>query len=351
MYANNLGAETIPQPTVTTVNTTDTTRIGALVFEDCLASSVTESLDIFRIANKVTHLRRPGDAPPYSVVATSSKGGMIRAAHGVHFETVAFDPTAFDVLIVPGLGLQYSGPSQQNFQHLGAEIDLLRVAAKAQVRLAAACTGTFLLAEAGLLDGLSATTSWWLAASFRHQYPNVNLSADDIVVDSGAVMTGGAATSFVQMCLALIAQTAGKDMADNIGRLMLVDPSRRSQAPYVNRALEQKPRHAFSESAELYLQRNLHAPISVVALAQHCKVSERTLLRRFRESFAATPLEFVQKLRVERAKALLEQTKLTFDEVVERCGYQDISSFRRLFKNVTSVTPNNYRERFRARGR
>jgi len=255
------------------------------------------------------------------------------------------------VLIVPGLGLQYSGPSQQNFQHLGAEIDLLRVAAKAQVRLAAACTGTFLLAEAGLLDGLSATTSWWLAASFRHQYPNVNLSADDIVVDSGAVMTGGAATSFVQMCLALIAQTAGKDMADNIGRLMLVDPSRRSQAPYVNRALEQKPRHAFSESAELYLQRNLHAPISVVALAQHCKVSERTLLRRFRESFAATPLEFVQKLRVERAKALLEQTKLTFDEVVERCGYQDISSFRRLFKNVTSVTPNNYRERFRARGR
>jgi transcriptional regulator GlxA family with amidase domain len=117
---------------------------------------------------------------------------------------------------------------------------LLRVAAQARVRLAAACTGTFMLAEAGLLNGLTATTSWWLAASFRHQYPNVYLSADDVVVDSGTVMTGGAATSFVQMCLMLIAQTAGKDMADNIGRLMLVDPSRHSQAPYVNRALEQK---------------------------------------------------------------------------------------------------------------
>jgi transcriptional regulator GlxA family with amidase domain len=110
MCGNSPGAETTPHSTVTTENAPSTTRIGALVFEDCLASSVTESLDIFRVANKLTHLRRPGDAPPYSVVATSSKGGMIRAAHGVHFESVRFDPAAFDVLIVPGLGLQYSGP-------------------------------------------------------------------------------------------------------------------------------------------------------------------------------------------------------------------------------------------------
>ena len=117
----------------------------------------------------------------------------------------------------------------------------------------------------------------------------------------------------------------------------------------VGRALMAKPRSSLSEKAEKFLNHELHHEISVSQLAEHCGTSERSLLRHFRAHLGVSPVEHIQHLRVERAKALLETTHLSFDEIVERCGYSDSASFRKLFKRATAITPGDYRERYRLR--
>ena len=231
----------------------------------------------------------------------------------------------------------------------GPEIALLRTLHLRGVPIAANCCGTFLLAEAGLLDGRHATTSWWLDAAFRQRFPRVKLDVERMVVEDGGVTTTGASTAVMSFMLQWIGRVVGPELAQLAARMMLIDPDRQSQAPYISLALTERPRHSLTEKAEHFLQKELHREISIAELARHCGTSERSLLRHFHQTYGASPLAHLQHLRVERAKALLETTLLSFEEIVERVGYSDASSFRKLFKRSTSLTPADYRERFRLR--
>lgn len=326
-------------------------RIGLLVHEAAMASSVTTPLDTLRTANKLAHVLNPGAPAPLSVRMVATRPGPVRIGSGVTFEAELARPDEFDVLLVAAIDYSNTGDLCRRLDSLVAERVLLRRCAEAGLRIASTCNASLLLAEAGLLDGRRATTSWWLANLARERYPAVEFAVEELLIDDGSIVTAGAATASYELVLQMIEWAGGKALAHNVGRLMLVDRERQSQAPYISLALAQKPRQGLGERAEKWLQKRLHEAISVRALADHCRVSERTLLRRFHEDFGSTPLEYVQKLRVERAKALLETTHLSFEEIVGRCGYQDVSSFRRLFKHVVSMTPNDYRERYRLRAR
>jgi transcriptional regulator GlxA family with amidase domain len=234
---------------------------------------------------------------------------------------------------------------------LQPEIEWLRAMHLRGVRIAASCSGTFLLAASGLLDGHRATTSWWLAAAMRQAFPDVVLESDQMLVEDGQLVTTGAATAIYQLILRLFAETGGDELAQQTARVLVIDAERQSQAPYVSEALMQRPRNSLSERAERVLQESLDGQISVSGLAQRLNTSERSLLRHFREQFGESPIAHIQRLRVERAKALLEASRLSFEEIVERCGYSDVSSFRKLFKRATTLTPTDYRERFRLRAR
>lgn len=328
-----------------------TLRIGLLIHEAAMLSTVASPLDTLRTANKVAHIMSPAAPPPVSVRVVAARAGPVRLSGGITIEAELCRPDEFDMLVVSAIDYSNTGELVRRLDALVAERVLLRRCAEAGVRLASACNASLLLAEAGLLDGRRATVSWWLASLMRERYPLVDLAADELVVDEGNIVTAGAATACYELVMQMIEWAGGKGLAYNVSRLMLVDRERQSQAPYISLALTQRPRQGLSERAEKWLQKRLHETISVRDLADHCRVSERTLLRRFHEDFNATPLEYVQKLRVERAKALLETTHLSFEEIVGRCGYQDVSSFRRLFKHVVSMTPNDYRERYRLRGR
>jgi transcriptional regulator GlxA family with amidase domain len=177
----------------------------------------------------------------------------------------------------------------------------------------------------------------------------VALDVEKMVVEDDGVTTTGASTAVLGYVLQLISRRVDPALAQHTARIMLIDPDRQSQAPYISLALTERPRHSMSEKAEHFLLRELHREISIAELAQHCDTSERSLLRHFRQHYGSSPLAHIQHLRVERAKALLETTLLSFDEIVERCGYNDASSFRKLFKRATSLTPTDYRDRFRLR--
>ncbi|MGA9334138.1 MAG: helix-turn-helix domain-containing protein [Rudaea sp.] len=329
-------------------------HLGILVFDGCMASSVTGPADALYVAQRLADIRAPGAAPRFrSTVFSARKKARVRCSAGMEFggiEPIGENP-GFDLVLVPGIDHRTQEDILQQRVRLRPELALLRTLHAGDTRIAATCSGTLLLAMTGLLDGHRATTSWWLASTMRKRFPAIRVEEQSLIVEDGDFVTTGASTAVFSLMIRIIAETAGDELAQQTSRMMLLDLERQSQAPYISQALLEKPRHSLAEKISHFLDRELHNQISVSRLAGHCGTSERTLLRHFRTHYGVGPLSHIQHLRVERAKALLETTQLSFDEVVERCGYSDVPSFRKLFKRETSLTPAVYRERFRLRAR
>ena len=325
-------------------------RIGILVHDGCMLSSIASASDTLRVAQTLSDIRHPNSGLRLETVVFGARGQeRIRTSVGLELAGLSPPPDDIDLLLLPGL-LHHS--PQDLIERVAAmkpEMQLIRAMHLRGVQVAGTCSGSFLFAESGLLDGHRATCSWWLATAFRARYPNVQLEADAMVVDDAGVLTAGGAASLQTLMMRLIAKTGGEELAQQTARMLLIDTERQSQAPYVSQALMEKPRNSLSEKAEHFLQHELHQEVSVTRLAEYCGTSERSLLRHFRAHHGITPVAHIQNLRVERAKALLETTHLSFDEIVERCGYTDSASFRKLFKRATAITPGDYRERYRLR--
>lgn len=325
-------------------------RLGVLVYDDFVLSNVAGPIDVLRIAQRIAERRDPkvGKLFDADVFAVGPQQSPCCSA-GLHLTRIGGPRDDIDVLLIPGM--MHSSPSQliERVDAMAGERALIVDLHRRGVRVAAACSGTFLLASTGLLDARRATTSWWLAHAFARAFPRVNLEADAMVIDEGSVLTTGGATAVLNLILKLVGETAGESVAQMTARMLNVDAERQSQAPYVSLALMERPRTSITERAEKLINQSLHRELSVTELAQRVGTSERSLLRHFREHYGASVLEHIQHLRVERAKALLETTQLSFDEIVERCGYTDVSSFRKLFKRATTLTPADYRTRFRLR--
>jgi transcriptional regulator GlxA family with amidase domain len=323
--------------------------VGLLARDGAMLATLAGPVDLIGVAQKLAQLRDPRRAPRLSTVLLGARGRQQVDASGYLLGSVQQQVIDPDVVIVPGFMHGSSRDVLDKLEQCGPEVELLRALHGRGVRLVGACCSAFLLAEAGLLDGRRATTAWWLDGLFRSRFPQVQLDIEQMVVEDGPVATCGASSAVLDYVLRLIGREVDQDLAQQTARMLLLDPDRQSQAPYVSLALRERPRHSLSEKAERFLNNELHRPLTVAELAAHCGTSERSLHRHFRSHYGAGPLEHLQHLRVERAKALLESTRLSFDEVVERCGYSDVSSFRKLFKRATSMTPADYRERFRLR--
>jgi len=329
-----------------------THRIGLLAFDGCMLSSVAGPADALHVAQVLAEIRSPADAPRFENVMLSARGAnRVRSESGIEVSASARADLDFDLVLVPGITHHRPRDILDRREEFAPEIALLRDLHLRGTRIAATCSGTYILAMSGLLDGRRATTSWWLAGSFRRHFPAVRLEEQAMLVEDGNLVTTGATTSVFSFVIRFIAQTVGAEIAQQASRMMLLDTERQSQAPYVSQAMIEKPRHSLAEKISHFLEKELHNQISIARLADHCGTSERSLLRHFHAHFGKSPLGYIQHLRVERAKAMLEATQLSFDEVVERCGYSDVPSFRKLFKRETSMTPADYRERFRLRPR
>lgn len=324
--------------------------LGMLALEGSILSCLLGPTDMFRVAQKLAQVRDPGTNLRLETVLISARGlNDIKGSGGLTLSGVQSPDVALDYLLIPGFMHDSAEDLVRRLKGYQPEIELLRSMHLRGVPIVTACCGGFLLAESGLLDGHEATTSWWLDAAFRKRYPKVNLDVEKMIVEDGMITTTGASTAIYTFILQLLAKRVDESLAQLTGRMMLIDSERSSQAPYISLALTERPRHSLSEKAERFIQQQLHRELSVGELAEHCDTSERSLLRHFRQHYNASPIAHIQHLRVERAKALLETTLMSFDEIVERCGYRDSASFRKLFKRDTHLTPADYRERFRLR--
>lgn len=200
------------------------------------------------------------------------------------------------------------------------------------------------MAEAGLLNDVPATTPWWFAEEFQRRYPQVKLDADKTLIDSGRVITAGAMTAHTDLSLHLLRRIGGAALARSVSGIMLVDGARASQRPFMS--VRKEFADPLLQNAVAWMSRHLARPVSIDELADAMHVSYRTLNRRFVEGASMAPLAYLQALRIERAKELLEDSNSDLETIIEQVGYEDASSFRRLFKRAIGLSPAQYRKRF-----
>jgi transcriptional regulator GlxA family with amidase domain len=319
-------------------------RIAVLGYEGCSAWITAGVLELFAIANLPP--RRGSRRPTrFECVTISATGRAVHASHGVRLPSVA-PGRGYDALITPPLWSATIAEFGRRVDAVQRLAPLLRRLASTTKIMASACSGAVLLAQAGLLAEHRATTCWWLADWFGRRFPDVRLDARKLVVIDRGRWTAAAGTAYVHLCLELVKEFAGAEAAAATARLALVEPRRGSQSPFLGGGLPAGEVDGTMRRAARLIEDRLAAELSIPDVAKQLHTTERTLHRRFRDAFGVPPLVYLQSRRIALAKRLLEASDGTLEHVVERCGYTDVSSFRKLFAREVGMTPREYRLRF-----
>ncbi len=212
--------------------------------------------------------------------------------------------------------------------------------------LASVCSGAFLLAETGLVDGRQVTTHWRHAAKFRERFPLVVTVINRLLVDLGDIVTAGGVMAWTDLTLHIIARLGGRKLMLDVAKMFVVDPPEREQSHYASFLPNFKHADASILMVQHLLQENIGAAHTLAGLAQAATMSERSFLRRFKKATGLSPVAYIQGLRVEAARSRLELTKVSFERLSWDLGYNDPTTFRSLFKRITGLSPSDYRRKF-----
>jgi len=321
-------------------------RIGVLAYPGCLRSSAVVPLDVLRIANTLSGYRPVAERVRFEGQWLGVRGEPTLAVDGLVFALAPLAGMQLDALVLPGVAHDAPPHLARVLDALGPEQTAVAEFAEKGGLLVSSCSSTSLVARTGLLDGRRATTSWWLSTWFRQQFPQVALDAEALVVQDGPFVSSGGVGSALDLALWLVGHFGGEALRQLTAKVMVMDAHRASQAPYVADAILAGGGNPTIDSARRWLNARLDKPWTIAELAGHCAVSQRTLLRRFQAALGLSPVQYAQQLRVERAKALLEATSLSLEEITVRCGYEDAATFSKVFKRWVALTPKEYRQRF-----
>lgn len=234
-----------------------------------------------------------------------------------------------------------------SFMEYSGTIEYIRQYHAAGTAVASICTGAFLLAATGLLDGRKATTHWGLTGYFANRFPKVRLEPQNTVTEDNNLFCSGGANAGADLSLHLIRKYCGSQVAYHCARALLIDPSRISQAPYEIFHLEKNHGDEQVATIQSWIEANYHQELQVDTMVKKVAMSRRTFERRFKNATGDSPLRYLQRVRVESAKLMLETGQDTFEQITNRVGYEDTSSFRRVFQKTTGLAPSSYREKFR----
>ncbi|KAB0495738.1 transcriptional regulator FtrA [Pseudomonas vancouverensis] len=230
-------------------------------------------------------------------------------------------------------------------------IEALRHAHARGARLLSICSGVFVLAATGLLDGHGATTHWRYAAELAERFPLIQVDPDVLYVDSGQLITSAGSAAGIDACLHLVARDFGTQVANAVARRLVMAPQRTGgQAQFIPTPVSPTPRSDLSRVMQ-WARERLHEPLEVRDLASEAAMSERTFLRRFSEASGQSPKTWLQHERLGRARELLESSRHNTEQIALCCGYRSVESFRVAFRSVVGVPPSVYRERFGREGK
>lgn len=255
---------------------------------------------------------------------------------------------AADVVIITDVAI----PQHEELASLWKEeLAWLRERQAAGAIICSVCTGSVVLAEAGLLDGLEATTHWSTVDFMRERYPDVRLSPQKILAPTGPgdqIVTGGGATAWEDMALYLVARLSSSTEAVRIAKIFLLGDHSEGQLPFAGARKAKHHTDAVVADTQTWIADNYHRANPVARMIEQSGLAERTFTRRFNAATGYSPMDYVQTLRIEEAKHLLETTITAVEMIAVETGYEDPNFFRRLFKRKVGITPARYRQRFSA---
>ncbi|GAA2385945.1 helix-turn-helix domain-containing protein [Streptomyces glaucosporus] len=290
--------------------------------------------------------RSAGGDPLYEVVTCALEPGPVRTDADFAV-TVEHGPEALaeaDTVIVPA-SHERDAPYTEGRLTPALEAAFARI--RPGTRIASICTGVFVLAAAGLLDGRRATTHWKECERLRRLHPAVEVDPDVLYVDEGDVLTSAGVASGIDLCLHMVRGDHGAAVAGDVARRTVVPPHRDGgQAQFVRRPVPEPRVHTTGAAREWALRR-LHRPVTLRELAEREAMSVRTFTRRFRDEVGTSPLQWLTRQRIERARHLLESSDLPVDRVAEQAGFGTAASLRRHFQEALGVSPSAYRRTFR----
>jgi transcriptional regulator GlxA family with amidase domain len=317
-------------------------NVAVLVLEHCTPLASIGSLEI--LAKAVELYTGPEGPGIFSLSLVSLRPGpvMTSAGYPVYTHATIDQVGTPDLVIVPPLDRDILAQLRDN----RAVVEWVAAAYASGASIVSLCTGAFILAEAGLLDGRPATTHWAAEGLFRARYPGVDLRPERIIVDGGRVCTGGGVTSFLTVMVYLVEKYCGADTARLISHLFLIDRNKDPQTAYAIFAGQKDHGDDQVLKAQALVEQG-SGPLQVQALADAVGISRRHFVRRFKQATGNTPQEYIQRVRVEAAKRELEQSDVPFSRIAEGVGYEDLGSFRKLFTRFTGVSPSEYRRRYR----
>jgi transcriptional regulator GlxA family with amidase domain len=326
-------------------------NITILMADQCSSTSVSATLEFFETANVLYHYgarksAKPGQhiAPLFNMETASHDGKSVTCTGGLKLtpDTKFADARPPKLIIVPGFMFNIMGvlPS------LGGMIDWLRLQHRQGCYIASMCTGSFVTAQAGLLDGRCATTHWVFSEQFAQHFPNVRLQTERTVTDDGQLMCSGGSTSGSDLLLHLIRKFSSPQLAAECAKKLLVDISARSQTPYSSTTFKKGHSDADILKIQIWLENRIGHNIAMEQVADEFGLSLRNLIRRFKDATEQSPAQYLQNLRIEKAKFLLENSQEAFEQITLQVGYEDGNSFRRLFKQRVGLAPSAYRKRF-----
>jgi transcriptional regulator GlxA family with amidase domain len=308
-------------------------KIGFVVFPNFQVMGIA-AITVFEVANLVV------GEDAYGVTLLSEAGGLIRSSAGFCVETEAFGKTKFDTVMI--------GASAQIEPMTPGLLAFVKRSVRTSRRVAAPCTGAFVLAEAGVLNGKRATTHWLFARDLQARFPDLRVEEDRIYIVDGSVWTSAGMTASIDLALAMVEKDHGQEVARAVARKLVIYHRRAGGQSQFSTLLELEPKSDRIQRAIDYANRNLQRALSVEDLAQAAGLSPRQFSRAFKEETGQSPAKAVENLRVEAARLLMEQGRHSMDVIADETGFGDRERMRRSFLRTLGQPPQTIRRNSRS---
>ena len=319
-------------------------KVTILGLYNSMATTIFGPMDILNQAGRLfERVSKSPQAPFFDVTLASADGQPIQCLNNVRVQPHCSIETVHETDLVVIASATYIDRILQSAPEL---VPWIRRQYDRGAHVASICTGVFLLAETGLLDGKSATLHWGFTEMFRHRYPRVNLKTDRMFIDQGRLYCSAGANAGLDLSLYLVEKFCGRQTAVQSAKTMILDLGREKQTPYRCYLFSRDHGDPPILKAQQWIERHYTQSIDYNRLAGKFRMSRRSLERRFKQATGITPLGYLQQLRVETAKRLLEDGTRTFSEITYRVGYEDIPFFRKVFVRLTGLRPREYQQKF-----
>jgi transcriptional regulator GlxA family with amidase domain len=317
-------------------------HISILVPNEAVPASIVDPSYMFTAVNRF--LEEAGKEPLFEVhlVGLTNEVRLSNGIFAVHADKLLKDVTHTDLIIIPAI----SGDIKRALELNKEFLSWIRRQHEKGAEVASLCIGAFVLASTGLLTGKKCSTHWLYANEFREMFPDVTLTDGTIITEEQGLYSSGGAASYWNLLLHLIEKYTSRELAIKASKFFAIEIDRKTQSPFIMFNGQKKHEDEPIMQAQVFIEKNVAEKISVEELAVRFAIGKRHFERRFKKATNNTPVEYIQRVKIEAAKKYFETSRKNVNEVMYEVGYSDMKSFRTVFRKITGLSPIEYRNRY-----